>query len=140
MGLAELVRLGVGLAHQITLGAGPEDGLQCEIPHHAWTGYTDAHGTSSYADPVTRTGLFTQKNRQIERDGRLIQTRAVITFLEPFAANGASGRSEPIDPRDVFDLPDGSKGQIVDVEGLTDPSTSLPYFCRVWFGSGTGAR
>lgn len=131
MSLADLIRSGVELAHQITL-----DGeLQCSIPHYCWTGYSNAHGDSTYDDPVTRTGIYSQKNELINVGGQLIETKATLLFLEPFEANGADGRREPVDNRDVFDLPDGSKGLVIDVKGLTDPSTNRPYFCKVYFGS-----
>lgn len=131
MSLADLVRSGVALANQIT----SDGGLLCNVTHYPWTGYVNAHGDSSYGDPVELEGLFSQKNELIQMGGQYIETRAVLTFLFPIEPNGATGRREPIDNRDLFDLPDGSKGRIADVRGLVDASTDRPYFCKVYFGA-----
>jgi hypothetical protein len=56
--------------------------------------------------------------------------------LTPVAANGTTGRREPIDPRDRLTLPDGAVGNILAVEGLGDPDTNHNYFYQVYLGAG----
>ena len=71
-------------------------------------------------------------------DGRVISTIARLTFLEKIDPIGVAisgfSRAEPIDVRDKFILPDGRTGPIVRIDGMTDPSTSRPYFAEVTLG------
>ena len=62
------------------------------------------------------------------------RTGAKVTILQPITANGTSGRTEPVDPRDKVTLPDGTVGPILDVAGLVNPDTGYPYMFEIWLG------
>lgn len=64
--------------------------------------------------------------------GQTVDYSTKITILGPVAANGASGRNEPIDSRDTFTTPDGATRPIRDIKGITDPSTQKPYMYEVY--------
>jgi len=128
--LADIVRTGISIANTIT-----EDGeLQCDVTLEAWTG-SDSHGAPTYAAAVTIPALVEMKNRLVRlKNGEEVASKARVTFLRPVTANGATGRREPIDPRDKITLPDSETGPILDVEGLFDSSTSAPYMLSVYLG------
>jgi hypothetical protein len=133
MALDSILRSGVALANRMT------GSLQAVVTHEAWTG-TDTFNKPTYATAVSRPAIVDlNQRRSIERDGTVIVSRASITFLSPIAANGASGRREPIDPRDRLTLPDGTTGPILEVAGAVDPTTGYPYAPTVALGDkGTG--
>lgn len=129
--LAALVRKGVSLIDKQTKS------LQPEIQHRAWTGM-DRYGKASYASTQTYRAIEEQEVRLHEtKSGRAVMTRAKVTILQTIAPNGAAGRDEPIDSRDKIILSDGTSGPIVDIVGMTDPSTTRPYFVEVWIGMGS---
>lgn len=128
MALDDIVRNLVGVAQSLT------SSLQSSVAHSAWTGRDD-HGKPTYATAVTRPALIEHEQRLLRTaTGEEAQQMAKVTFLQPIAANGASGRKEPIDPRDKIVLPDGRSGPILAVEGLVDPDTSSPYLYVVRLG------
>jgi hypothetical protein len=130
MSLADVVRSGISIANTVT-----EDGeLQLDVTLEAWTG-SDAHGAPTYATAVSIPAIVEMKNRLVKlKNGEVVASRAQVTFLRPVTANGATGRREPIDPRDKITLPDGETGPILDVEGLFDSSTNAPYMLSVFLG------
>lgn len=129
LALDRIVRSAVDLADDITKS------LQPTVAHSAWVGM-DVHGTPTYAAPINRECIVEYKIRDKLQSstGRVIQSQALITIIGPVAANGAAGRVEPIDPRDKIVLPNGQTGPIIDVEGVVDPDTDLPYMYQVWIG------
>jgi hypothetical protein len=133
MGLAAIIRSGVATANKVTGGSG---GLQAIVLHNAWTGkLADGYGTERYAGNVERRALVEFKQRMIKTSsGQLLMSRATVTFLEPIEANGATGRQEPIDSRDVITLPDGTTGPILDISGFVNNETNAPYFSVVSIG------
>lgn len=128
MALDGIIRSVVGIANTVT------DSLQVTVTLQQWLG-SDGFGASSYDDPISLKCLLDvrQQERRLP-SGQMVMTKAVLQFLEPIAPNGAAGRLEPIDPRDIITLPDGTTGPIVDMEGMVDPTTNRPYFQRVWLG------
>jgi hypothetical protein len=130
MALSDLIRNGVAIANNLTAS------LQVNVTYEAWTG-VNGLGVDTFATPVTLPALV-ESRQQIRRtaDGKELYISHVITLLRPVTPNGAAGRREPIDPRDKFTLPDGATGLIVDVRGLTDPSTSASYYHEVYLGIG----
>lgn len=129
MGLQDIVRSGVALAHGVT------DSLQDTVQHYPWTGH-DKFGKPTYGAAVVRKGLV-EYRAELRRNpnGQETMQRAVVTFLTPITANGAAGRQEPIDLRDKLVLPDGTTGPILDIQGLNDPGTQRPYLYVVALGA-----
>lgn len=128
MGLDALVRSGIAIAKSIT------GSLQADVVHAAWTG-SGGDGAATYATGVVRPALIEYRSKLIRSTtGAEVMQRALVTFLEPIDADGATGRREPIDPRDRITLPDGTTGPVLEVKGLTDPTTSHPYLFEVSLG------
>jgi len=128
MSFDDLVREGVALANELT------DSLQVTVQHEAWTA-DDGLGGSTYAAAVPLTALVEtrQQHRRLP-DGREIVFNHLITILQPVAANGATGRKEPIDSRDRITLPNGETGPIISADGFLDPDTNASYFHQVALG------
>ena len=128
MGFDELVRNGVALAKTLTAD------IRANVTHEAWIS-RDVHAKPTYAAGVVRSGIVEQKQVWVKTPtGNHVETRPTILILEPIADNGAATRREPIDPRDRFTLPDGSKAFAVDVEFIVDPSTGDPYAYQITLG------
>ena len=117
-------------------------GLECDITHRAYTGQ-NGYGTETYADAVTRKAVvdYTRKQRLVE--GKLITVVATVTILEAVTANGATTnppRSEPIDPRDIIVLPDGTTGPIHSVpDSVVNPATGRPFLNTIYLGEVSSA-
>ncbi len=111
MGLAGTIRKGVAIAHRVTKG------VQETVQHVTWVGQD---GMGAPLTTVVPRLAFVEQDVQLMRmdDGKMVQVRAVLTFLDPITANGAAGRIEPVDPKDKFILSDGSTGPILKVSGL----------------------
>lgn len=126
--LSAIIRDGVATADTITKS------MQATVIHHAYTGQ-DRSGTPSYAAPVSYKAIveYRQESRKTD-EGTEQLSRAYVAFIQPVAANGAAGRVEPIDERDLITLPDMTTGPILEVRGLTDDDTNRPYFSEVWLG------
>lgn len=134
MSLDAIVRAGLATAKKITAD------LQVDVTHAAWTG-VDGYALPTFASAITRKAIVERRQRIIRTtSGETVMSRATVLFLEPIKKNGASGRTEPIDPRDVITLPDGTTGPIVDVNGLMDPTTDRPYYAEVFIGDVAGGR
>lgn len=128
-GLADVVRAGVAAAHTIT------QTLQVDVSLARYTGQ-DAMGAVAYAAAADYPALVEYKVRlHTTASGKIVQTRAKVTFLTVIPPNGAANRTEPIDSRDRIVLPDGTTGPIVDVEGLVNPVTERPYLVECWIGA-----
>jgi hypothetical protein len=126
--LLDTIRAGIQTANTVTKP------LQGTVQHAAWIGQ-DGFGADTWAAPVSRAALvdLTRKLRATQ-NGRLVMTVASITFLDVLSANGASGRTEPIDDRDKITLPDGTTGPIVSVGGFMDALTGRPLLNEVLLG------
>jgi hypothetical protein len=100
-----------------------------------WTGQ-DAFGSASFGAPFTLTALVEQGEKSYDMaNGVTVTTKATVTFLQPVPVNGAAGRVEPIDDRDVIRLADGTTGPVVmGLPMLVDPSTTKPYFQQIGIG------
>lgn len=128
MGFDDIVRSLVGLANEITAD------LQSQITIHPWTGSNDNAGPI-YGTPYTISAVVEEHDRLVRLpSGQEIRQRAEIMIIQPIAANGATGRIEPIDTRDKIILQSGYTGPIRDVMGPTDPSTGNPYVYTVILG------
>lgn len=150
MSLNSLIRNAVKVADTITKS------LQGDVQHSAWIGQ-DGFGKPVYGTviqglditgqpttpnvPVVRKAVIELKQRERQVQGRVIMTFAYLTFVGPIPVNGmTSERKEAVDPRDVFILPDGSTGPVVDVQGVLDSETNLMYAVEVWLGDMTSTR
>lgn len=129
MGLDGMVRSAVATAKSVAAS------LQVEVQHEAWID-DDSRGDAQFAAAVARPALVTMKQTRVTLpNGEVLESRAVVTFLEPVPANGAANRREPIDPRDRITLPDGTTGPILQVSGPIDPATNAPYMVKVMLGA-----
>jgi len=127
MGLADVVRSAVAIADSVTAS------LQTDVTHEAWID-DDRFGKPTYADPVTRKALVSQVQKLVRTaDDRTVVAKTKVSFLRPIPAQGASGRAEPLDPRDKITLPDGTTGPLLAVEGMVDPGTDRPYLLECFF-------
>ena len=130
MALDAIVRKGVSLANRLTAD------LQDTVTHEAWIGH-DGFGKPQY-DPaiISRQAVVEMDQRLIRlADGQEVQQRARVTVIGPITGNGAKGRKEPVDPRDRITLPDGTIGPILDVKGVSDPTTGAPYAYTIILGA-----
>lgn len=130
MDIPAILELGIGLANTITESA------QSTVLHYQWKRAGVTFGEHVYDTPVSRPALvdYTAK-RFFLPDGTEIIQKSTISFLEPIAAHGATGRTEPIDMRDKFVLPNGYTGPIVKVNGgLLNPNTDAPFAFDVILG------
>ena len=127
MGLADIVRGAVAIANKSS------GSLQVEVSHEAWIG-DDSYSKPQYATAVGRQALAQEGGKPWRApNGDTITPKATISFLEPIEGNGAAGRTDPIDPRDRFTLPDGKTGPVVEKPaGLLDPSTGAGYLHEVY--------
>ncbi len=92
-------------------------GLLEDVQHEAWIG-ADSYDKPVYDDPILLRGRVQEGSIQVRTvQGQEINVRACISFLSPISPNGASGRREPIDPRDRFTLASGYTGPIVENPG-----------------------
>lgn len=107
--------------------------IQGNVTHEAWIG-RDGYDKPAFDAPVLRTALIQEGSRQVRlTTGDVITTKACLSFLSPIPPNGASGRREPVDPRDRFTLPSGLTGPIVEAPGAAiDPSTGRPFISVFW--------
>lgn len=125
----QFAELGVDLANQFTKDT------QVEVIHEAWTGENPDGGNPSYAAPITRLAIVDSRQRQVVTgDGRTVTAMSTLTILDPIESNGASGRREPVDPRDRFATPDGFIGLVVGVGGVIDPNTNAPFVGDIYLG------
>jgi len=128
MGFADLIRGGVALANDLT------GDLQVTVQHFAWISQ-NGDGEEQYASPVSRQALVDRTRKEkYTGAGRLVMSLATVTFLEPFADNGAATRTEPVDPRDKIVLSDGATAPIVEIKGFEDSGTNRPFFNEVTLG------
>lgn len=135
MGLATIVRSGVKLADKITKP------LQVSVTHKRWTG-TATDGEDVLDNGVILKAIVEFKTKRLGRTGgqqyntaeEEIQ-RATITIIGSIKDLVAVGRTNPIDVRDQFILPDGSSGPILNVEGVVDPLTGSPYSYEISLGT-----
>jgi len=130
--LISIINTGIGLAADLT------SSLQGSVTHIAWIG-KDSFNKPVYDNPVTLTGVLIELKQEQKiqiSTGRVITTKAHLTFLQPITPNGATGRTEPIDERDKLFLPDGTTGPIHRAEGFMNPKTIRPFVLEVWLGTG----
>ena len=133
MGLDAIVRSAVATANSVTAS------LQATVTHAAWIG-NQGDGTGAFAAAVGRQAIVEYEERErTTPTGTETVTVPRVTFVQPIPATTPTDpvnapRKNPIDPRDIFTLPDGTAGQVSSVEGIVDPSTNAPYMLSVLLG------
>jgi hypothetical protein len=112
--------------------------LQEDVTHQAWIGQTGA-GIDSYAPAVSRRALVDRTSKQYEvASGVLVSIVATLTFLDPLlptTANAGQSRANPVDPRDIFTLADGTTGPTILGGGFQDAGTGIPFVNTVRLGA-----
>lgn len=128
MGLDTILRSGIALVDRAT------GSLQVTIVLSPWSGY-GSYGEPTYGAPVLMQAIVDEKEglRRLV-NGQEVTQRAVVTIPRPITMHGAVDRREPIDPRDLLELPSGYIGPILDISGPTDPITRAPYMLEVVLG------
>lgn len=131
MGYESIIEAGVALA------SAQFDSMKMDVVHKAWIG-EDGDGEDQFASPVVRKALVDlTKGLRATKGGRMVMTHAVLTFLDPVpntTPNTGKVREQPIDPRDVITLPDGSTSPIQSGGGFGDSLTSQPFVNEVILG------
>lgn len=132
MSLADTIRNGVATANTLTKD------LQALVTHKPWIGQ-DGVGAEQYGTPVVHNALVDRTRKPLyTNSGKLVMTLATITILEPIVAtvpNVGQIRVNPVDPRDLFILDDGTTGPIVKVNGFEDAGAApAPYLNEVTLG------
>jgi hypothetical protein len=126
MALVDTIRKAIATAKSVTAS------LQAEIEHKALIS-EDHQGAKTYASAVKLKALVELKQQERKLpSGRIMMTKATVTILEPVKPNGATGRVEPFDPRDLIVLPDGTICNILETSGFVDAGTERPYFTQLW--------
>lgn len=123
-----LLRTGVALASDLTRS------LQATVTIAAWNGQ-DLRGKNTHATAVPYAALVEMTRKQkYTSTGKLVMTLAVITILDPVADTMATGRMNPIDPRDIVTLPDGQTQPIVDIKSFVDAGLNRPFYNEITLG------
>lgn len=128
MNLERILRKGVKSAHKATKS------VQEEVTHVAWTGQSGSGEALTTTQPLVM--LVEQKLQQHTLPaGGTIEISAELTALEPIPPVSATGRINPVDPRDEFILADGTRGKVVGVGGLRKDT---PFVSQIFLGVGVG--
>src|SRR6266699_3335497 len=138
MGLADTIRTGVATANNVTAT------LQVTVLHKPWIG-EDGYGKDVFVTTaLARKALVSQDRKPLyTATGKLIMTTAYLAFLKPIPPtmpNTGQVRTNPVDPRDIFILPDGTTGPIVKSSGFLDAGTGKPFLNEVWLGEVGGGE
>lgn len=139
MGLEDLIRSGVTLAHSMT------EGLQEDILLYRWISDND-QGKHVYANPLKLKAIVDHTTKRLGFDvGVEIIATTTITVLTPIKKLSpvVSGREEPIDERDKILFVDTTMqaGPILQTAGgLKDPKTGRPYLMQVFLGGYQAGR
>ncbi len=128
MAFNKLIAKGVKLARDIT------SSLQADVTHEPWIA-SGNNGQPLFGTAVTRKAIVGYDRRLIRNvQGEQVMQSASVLFLDLIASNGATGRREPVDPRDQITLPDGHTGPIVNIKGPVNPDTDAPYLLEIALG------
>lgn len=130
LNLPRIISGAVSIAHSIT------ESIQDTITILQWNGNDQWGNPSTAYTSVQVLALIEQKveSKFEKATGRVIQTQAKLTILEPIPVNNTAGRINPIDNRDKVVLPDGSTGPVYRPEGLINPDTNAPFLIELWIG------
>lgn len=131
---AEILRSGISLANELTLG------VQCQVKFEACTGQ-NANGRT-YAAPVYLSAVvdFTAKERVSAVTDKVQTIAATIMVVGDVKPNGTiianNPRREPVDDRDRLTLPNGFTGPIISAPGsVVDPATNRGFIHVIEIGA-----
>lgn len=115
-----------------------DEQLLVTVTHKAWTGQAAEGGTPTYAT-ISRKAVVTKKQTLVRSGGREILSQHQLFFPEPLTDTTPIDpvrypRTNPVDPNDVFILPDGTKGVVIPVDGFYDSQTSRSFYQSVYLG------
>lgn len=132
MSFADIIRQGVQIADALTVD------LQVTVTHQAWIGQ-DGSGKDAFNAPVNRKALVDRAVKpMLTKEGKLIIVLATVTFLDPIpntTPNANQQRINPIDPRDIITLDDGSTAPIQKCGGFEDAGTLSNFVNEVVLGN-----
>lgn len=83
----------------------------------------ETHGDGAYAYSQV-LAIVEKRQRQVMADGKLTVSTLKLTFP----------RALSVHVKDTFELPDGSTGPTLNVDGLLDPSTGQGFITEVYLG------
>lgn len=127
MSLLDVLRSGVKVADGITKP------LQTSVSYKRYLN-EGASGDKVYAPSVKLRAIVDWKQKQVRTmTGVLSVTRAVVTLLDVAAVKAATA-GQGIDDNDLFILPDGTTGPILDMSGFIDAGTGHPLATEVMLG------
>lgn len=94
----------------------------------------DGFGSFNYASAVPLRAVVDFARKQVRtREGVLTVTRATIELLDIDALMAATG-GMGVGNDDIFVLPDGDTGPILDISGFIDAGTGNPIATQVMLG------
>ena len=132
MSLLDTLRAAVKVADDVTKP------LQAVVAYRRNVG-NDAYGAPVYApaEPapaISLRAIVDYKSTQVRtQEGILTVSRAIITLLDIAAVSAATG-GEGVNNNDLFVLPDGDTGPILDIRGFVDAGTGHPIATEVVLG------
>ena len=128
MGLLQIIRGGVKVADKITKP------LQSEVTYKRMTGPTDTYGTKGYGPAVKIQASVDWRSKQVRTQaGELTVTRATLTLTDVATIKRVTN-NQGIGEDDIFILPDGTTGPILDLGGFIDAGTGQPFATEVMLG------
>lgn len=125
----------LGVADKLTKSMGLQDQT---VLYQAWLGQS-GNGDPAYSQPVLVSALVEIGAKQaFTPDNQMVNVKATVTILAPLpdvTPFAGQARIQPVDPHDVFTLPDGTSGPSILLNGgLLNPDTHRPYMMVVGIG------
>jgi hypothetical protein len=131
MALINALRAGVKIAGKTF------DSVKLSVTYHAWIGQTAA-GDANYKTVKLRAIVEQKLSRVKTVSGQEVPVQASLTFLDAlpsFRAETGHARVNPVDPRDIVVLPDGTTGPLVSSSAPVDPGTNAGLVTQAWMGA-----
>lgn len=127
MSILTILRNGVATVNKVTKS------LQAKVSYERFM-TSDLFGTEQYAPAVLLDAIVDWKQKQVRtQTGVLSVSRAAITLIDITQLMAATG-GHGVDDKDIFTLPDGTTGPILDMSGFIDAGTGLPLATEVYIG------
>jgi hypothetical protein len=128
MSILTALRVGVAAADKITKP------LQPTVTYQRYLSDDDGYGSAVYATAVPLRAIVDWRQKQVRtKEGVLSVSRAIVTLLD-VAEVAAATENQGIGDNDIFILPDGTTGPILDMAGFIDAGTGQPIATEVILG------